>query len=193
MSTKPVDVGSLKVGSYVVVDGVAAVVYRDRSEDEIRDISISGLNVKSNLVHEDGWNIAGCPVNGPSVDVLDGTIAIAWYTAPENTPAVYVAFSKTPIKLSDSILGRVDIVVVAKDTAVVTWLEPYGDNGEAASVMLADVHKDGTVNNRRTVASVSPSRSSGFPRIAKVNGGILVAWTDADREQGISCKFYKLH
>ena len=63
---------------------------------------------------------------------------------------------------------------------------------KTASVMLADVHRDGSIHNRRTVASVSPSRSSGFPRIAKVTGGILVAWTNVDREKGITTQFYAL-
>ncbi len=173
----------------VVIDGKSYVVYRDRSEDETRDISISSLNVKSKSVHEDNWNIAGCPVNGPSIDAIDSTIATAWYTAPGNKPKVYVSFSDDPILISNSILGRIDIVVINKDTAVATWLEP---NGETASVMLAAIHRNGTVNKKRVVASVSPSRSSGFPRIAKVMGGILVAWTDSNREQGISAQFFAL-
>jgi hypothetical protein len=56
--------------------------------------------------------------------------------------------------------------------------------------MIAEVHKNGTIDNKQVVAQVSPSRSSGFPRIAKVNGGILLAWTDLDRTKGISTKFY---
>ena len=170
----------------VAIDGDAVVVYRDRSEDEVRDISITAPSKIARTIHKDNWNIAGCPVNGPSIDANDSTLAIAWYTAPENKPAVYVAFSETPIKISDSILGRVDIVVVAKDTAVVTWLKP---SGETASVMLATVHSDGTIENKKEIAKVSPSRSSGFPRIAKVDGGILLAWTDLDREKGISTQF----
>ena len=84
-------------------------------------------------------------------------------------------------------MGRVDVVLKDKDTATVCWIEP---SDESASLMLADVHLDGTVTNRRTVAEVSPSRSSGFPRLAKVQGGILVAWTDVDRDKGISTKFF---
>ncbi|MAI66799.1 MAG: hypothetical protein CMJ26_02845 [Phycisphaerae bacterium] len=171
----------------VLVDGKPVVVYRDRSEDEVRDIVITGPAKIARVIHADNWNIAGCPVNGPSVDANDSTIAIAWYTAPESKTAIYVAFSETPIKISNSILGRVDVAVIAKDTAAVTWLEP---NGETASVMLATIHADGTIENKKEVAQVSASRSSGFPRIAKVSGGILLAWTDLDRLKGIFTKFY---
>ena len=126
-------------------------------------------------------------MNGPSIDVLGSTIVTAWYTSPKNKSAVYVTFSNNPIKISNSSMGRVDVVLIDKDIATVSWIEP---NGETASIMLADVYRDGTVNNRRTVAEVSPSRSSGFPRLAKVQGGILVAWTDVDRDKGISTKFF---
>ena len=173
----------------VVAFGVSGVVYRDRSDDEIRDISFitPGFEIKS--VHEDRWNIEGCPVNGPSIDTDSQTTVIAWYTSPQNNSAVYVSFSDQdkPIKISSSKLGRVDVVVIGNDTALVCWIEP---TGETASVMLADVHRDGTVNNHRTVAEVSSSRSSGFPRLAKVKDGVLVAWTDLNREQGINAKFF---
>ena len=45
------------------------VVYRDRSEDEIRDIyitkSILGEWDELKSAHNDNWKINGCPVNGP--------------------------------------------------------------------------------------------------------------------------------
>ena len=78
-------------------------------------------------------------------------------------------------------------MVTGKDKATVCWLEP---NGDTASVTLANVYKDGTIDNKQIVAEVSPLRSSGFPRVAKVDGGVLVAWTDLDRKLGISSRFY---
>ncbi len=47
------------------------VVYRDRSDKEIRDISlvrlVKGRWTEPRTVSADGWEIHGCPVNGPSV------------------------------------------------------------------------------------------------------------------------------
>ena len=171
----------------VVVEGEAVVIYRDRSDTEIRDISVTAIGRTPKNIFADQWSIEGCPVNGPSMDVLGDTFVAAWYTSPSNKPAVYVTFSEEPIKVSSSILGRVDVLAVGKNKATVCWLEP---NGDTASVTLADVHRDGTIENKQIVAQVSPLRSSGFPRLAKVKGGILVAWTDLEREVGISTNFF---
>jgi hypothetical protein len=168
----------------------AIIVYRDRSEEEIRDIAITGLISNKNIIHEDQWKIEGCPVNGPSMDVIGATIAIAWYTASENKAKVYVAFSSTPILISNSSMGRVDLVLLDKDRAAVCWIEP---NDESASVMLAEVNRDGSITNIQVVSEVLSSRASGFPRIAKVDGGVLIAWTDKDRKQGVNARFFEIN
>ena len=45
-------------------------VYRDRSPEEIRDISVvrlvDGVWTEPAPVHADNWMIEGCPVNGPA-------------------------------------------------------------------------------------------------------------------------------
>jgi len=47
------------------------VVYRDRTEEEVRDISIvrrdGGGWTRPEPVYEDGWVVPGCPVNGPAI------------------------------------------------------------------------------------------------------------------------------
>ena len=173
------------------VCGRPFVVYRDRSNAEVRDICITTPTQSPRLVNIDNWKIEGCPVNGPTIDAIENDSVIAWYTAPGNKSKVNVAFAdsegiKKPIQISTSIKGRVDILLRTPTLATACWIEP---NGETASVMLVDVHIDGTVDNRRTIAEVSSSRSSGFPRLVKVNGGLLVAWTELDRKQGINATF----
>ena len=53
------------------------IVYRDRSAGEIRDIYITryanGDWTPPVAIHDDQWEIAGCPVNGPSV-AAQGTL-----------------------------------------------------------------------------------------------------------------------
>jgi len=175
-----------------LVSGMPFVVYRDRSNNEVRDIRITTPTQSPSLVNNDNWKIEGCPVNGPTIDAIGNDSVIAWYTSPGNISQVNVAFANNdgmqkPIQISTSMKGRVDVVMLSPTRAIACWIEP---NGETASVMLADVHRDGTVNNRRTVAQVSPTRSSGFPRVAKTDGGILVAWTDLERSQGVNAKFF---
>ncbi len=171
----------------VIIDGKAVIVYRDLNDKDIRDISIAALKFPSKIVHADNWKIAGCPVNGPSIDAVGTSSVVAWYTGSESASGVFAAFLDdqmgVPIQLSDGFMGRVDVVMLDEKTAVACWLEPSNDT---TSVMVATVHRDGSITDRQTIAEVASSRKSGFPRIAKIKDGLLIAWTDKDRHKGIS-------
>ena len=74
------------------------VVYRDRSEGELRDISIARLRngewSEPRTVFRDGWEISGCPVNGPVDRRRSGRrLAVAWFTAANDMSRVKLAFS----------------------------------------------------------------------------------------------------
>lgn len=170
-----------------IIDGRPVIVYRDRSNKEVRDISIAALKLPAKIIHADNWRIEGCPVNGPSIDAVGSTCVVAWYTGAEQSPGVFAAFLSeqinAPIQLSDGFRGRVDVVMLDEKTAVACWLEP---DGETTTVVIATVHKNGSITDRRTIAEVASSRKSGFPRIAKIKNGLLVAWTDEDPHKGIS-------
>lgn len=66
----------------------AIVAYRDRSENEVRDISIvrfeNGKWSAPQTVYADGWKIQGCPVNGPAVATQGENVAVAWMEASEH-------------------------------------------------------------------------------------------------------------
>lgn len=74
------------------------VVYRDRSSEEVRDISIvrfvNGTWTTPQVVYNDQWIMPGCPVNGPSIDTKESNIAMAWFTAENDNPRVQVIFSE---------------------------------------------------------------------------------------------------
>jgi len=61
-------------------DGLVAV-YRDRSDKEIRDISIAryanGRWSPPEALSKDGWEIDGCPINGPAVSSIGKNVAVA--------------------------------------------------------------------------------------------------------------------
>ena len=168
--------------------------YRDRSEAEIRNISAvrlaEGAWTQPAYVADDGWYYPGCPVNGPQLSALGDTVAVAWFTAPERQPAVYVAFSVdagatfgAPIRVDEGeALGRVDIELVAADAAVVVWLER---SESAASLRARWVRRDGAASAAVTLAATSEARQSGFPRIARVGDHVLVAWTSVRDDGGI--------
>jgi len=83
--------------SAAMTDDGVIVAYRDRSEKEIRDISIvrkvNGKWTTPKPVFNDNWLIAGCPVNGPALAANGKNVAIAWFTMSEEKPQVKVAFS----------------------------------------------------------------------------------------------------
>ena len=179
-----------QTGAVVLADGNALVVYRDRLAGEVRDIGAatlrSGRVVRSGRVHADNWVIEGCPVNGPSTDALARTVVVAWYTHEKDHSEVRVRFSGDTgmsygkvIRVDDGHpAGRVDVVLVDSDTAVVSWL---GGADKMAEIRWRVVKRDGTRRASRRLARTRASRSSGFPRLERYRGQLFFAWTDATR------------
>ncbi len=173
--------------SAAVTHNGPVVVYRDRSEDEMRDISIvrqvEGRWTAPIRVHADNWKIKGCPVNGPRVAAMGNNLAVAWFTAAQDSARVQVAFSndggeqfQDPILVSaEHTLGRVDVVGIDDTTVAVSWME---SKGEEAWFQLAKVSSDGTVSNTYTIAQMSTARKSGFPQMEKFKDTLYFAWTE---------------
>lgn len=159
------------------------VVYRDRSADEIRDISIVRL-VDGNWtdpkpIFSDNWKISGCPVNGPRADAQGNNLAIAWFSSPNKIGSVQVVFStdggatfKPPVKINESeTIGRVDLIMLDENSAMVSWME-------GAEIKAARVYANGTKDPSLVIASSSESRTGGFPQMTKSGHRIVFAWTD---------------
>jgi hypothetical protein len=164
------------------------VVYRDRSPEEVHDISVvrhvNGEWTAPAPVHEDGWVIPACPVNGPMVSADGRRVAVAWFTAAHDRPKVRVAFSSDagaafdpPIRVDDgSPTGRVATSLLPGGDALVTWLEQADDGAE---IRIRRVRPDGTMGPAETVATSTTARASGFPRMARSGDRLVFAWTDA--------------
>ncbi len=165
------------------------VVYRDRSDEEIRDMSIVRLInnewTKPQPVHEDRWKIAGCPVNGPRISNYENTLAVAWFTAASDSAHVNVSFSSDggatfdkPVRIDEGeTIGRVDIAMLGSDKAMVSWME-------GSKIKARVVHKDGMIDKSIEVANSSGTRSSGFPQMTKAGDQLIFAWTD-DQDKNI--------
>jgi hypothetical protein len=167
----------------------AVVVYRDRSDAEVRDIGVvrlvNGRWTRPRVLHADGWKIDACPVNGPAV-ASDGAlrVAVAWYTAAEGRPRVRVAlstdqgetFAAVPVTLSDATpAGRVSAAVLADGSAVVSWLEIVGGGGE---IRARRVWPDGRASQPVKIAATGVARWNGFPRMALSGDALTFAWID---------------
>jgi hypothetical protein len=145
------------------------VVYRDRSDQEIRDIAVmrrvDGTWTEPAKVHADGWHIEGCPVNGPSIVADGNNVAVAWFTGARDTA-----------KVDDgNPAGRVDVEFDALGRALVTWLERVGEQG--AEVRIKAVSNDGQSTPHMVVAASAAARSSGFPRMVRSGNELVLAWT----------------
>ena len=164
--------------------GGISVVYRDRHVGEVRDISLSryefstGQWTEPQTVHNDGWVIAGCPVNGPAIDSREERVVVCWYTEIDGTPAVLASHSmdggitfSDPMKInSEYTQGRIDVILLDDNSATLSWIE-----GEIGSVNLQvrtykfGDHDDVSIilSPAITVTPMNGSRASGFPKMMK--------------------------
>jgi len=168
------------------------VVYRDRTQDEIRDIGIvrmvNGKWTKPQIAVEDNWYIPGCPVNGPAIDAIDSNVVLAWFTAANDNPKVQIAFSEDsgttfgmPIRVDNgNAIGRVDVVMIDNNSAAVLWMEPKGVD---TIIQLLKVNADGIQNNPITITKTRSERSSGFPQMELLEDKIYIAWTSLEEKE----------
>ena len=169
------------------------VTYRDRIGDEVRDVSVvrragAGWTPPAVAV-SDGWRIAGCPVNGPAIDAAGETAVVAWFTAAGDAPRVQLAFSADggatfgePLAIDDEAPpGRVDVALDGAGGAVVSWLAQAGGAG---SVRLRRVSAAGALGAPLEIAITGAERASGFPRLARVDDTLYLAWVDTTPADG---------
>ncbi len=169
------------------------VVYRDRDTAEIRDIYITrfkdGAWTEGVPVHDDGWEVNGCPVNGPAVAALGDRVAVAWFTGAGGVAHVYVAFSDDGgARFGEPVLvdegnpgGGVDLLMLEDRSVLVSWRER--GSGDAEEIRLRNLTADGRVTGSLILPETTAANASGFPRMAKSpDGSVLLAWTDVQGE-----------
>ncbi len=171
------------------------VAYRDRSSEEIRDIyvtrRVAGSWTKGVPVHADNWKISACPVNGPSVAARENRVALAWFSAANDSSRVKVAFSDDagakfgePVRVDGgNPVGRVEVALLPDGAALVTWIERAG--GDSAAVRARRITREGRAGVPFTIAASSAARASGFPRMALTSDFALFAWTQPGRPSGV--------
>lgn len=171
--------------------GSTLVVYRDRSDDEIRDIYALRIpdaqEEGPKPVWHDNWKIAGCPVNGPAVGADGEFLAVAWFTILEDRGHVRANISTNggftfgeavDLETGTDVdpLGRVDLEVT-KNGLWVTWMTVDG------SVRLARYDRaDEKWSEPATVAATPPTREGGFPRMEATDDGLVLLWVDKSGE-----------
>lgn len=169
-----------------IVGGEPILVYRDRVEGEVRDISMAYGNAVA-PVHDDGWGVSSCPVNGPVIAAIGDQAVVAWFTDAMDSPStvryVFVSTSgiAAPIDLSQKAVGRVAVAMLGQDNAMVCWQEAGG------ILLAATVKPDGHLEPIE-IARIADSRAAGFPVMVRLEDGVLFAWTSPDRARGIEAR-----
>lgn len=171
-----------------ITDRGPLLLYRDRGSGEVRDIAAARLEEGAwtglGTVHDDGWEMRACPVNGPAVAASGTDVVAAWYTAAGGTPQVRLARSADAgdrfdlpliVDEGEAVQGRVDVALTAGAAWVLwlreeaggqsLWLARYGAGpGEPAKVELATLQGRG--------------RGTGFPHLVADGDGVRAVWTE---------------
>ena len=175
------------------------LVYRDRTTDEIRDVSVArfegGRWTTPSLVHADHWTMPACPVNGPAVAARGTDAIVAWYTAAGDVPTLKLARSSdagdtfaAPVVFDrgEQVQGRVDVALGADDAWVAWVREDRGGQSLHLARWAPDLSEE---RQRIEVAKLQGrGRGTGFPQMALQGDALHVVWTDvvegAPRLQG---------
>lgn len=182
-------------------DGSALLAYRGRNENEVRDIRVTRFRDATwdqpRPLHNDGWKIPGCPVNGPQLASDGGRVAAAWFTAAGDDARVLASYSPDagarflrPLRLDHlKPAGRVDTLLMRDGTLLVTWLATDG------TLWLHRVNPEYSADEPVALATAAGGRAGGFPRTVllqdyrggkKATAQFLAAYARDGAEKGIN-------
>jgi BNR repeat-like domain len=166
-------------------DGAIAA-FRGRSADETRDIFVTrlvdGRWTTPAAVHADGWQIDGCPINGPAVTARGRDVVVAWFTAPTGEGQAFVAFSHdagrtfgNPIRIDEgSATGHVDAELLADGAVAVSFTELVNKQSQ---VRLRRVDATGSLSPALTIGVTMAMQ---YPRLAQGRDELLVTWIKSE-------------
>jgi hypothetical protein len=170
-----------------VADDGPVVLYRGRTPEEVRNIMVAryvnGRWSEPRPLHDDGWVIPGCPVNGPSIVAQGNRLFVAWFTAPDGAAQVKVTFSEDggasfgpAYRVDDGDpLGRVDVAFLPDGTGLVSWMERTEVD---ADIRVRRIDATGRAGPARVVSATTEQRTSGFPRMVVEGGELFFAWAE---------------
>lgn len=167
-----------------VTDRGAIAAYRNRTDQEIRDIYVAryeeGSWSREVNVARDNWEITGCPVNGPAVAASGNNVVVAWFTASPKKRVRSAtsndggkSFSAPVDVASRYPIGRVDTIVGDDGSALVSWVE-----GNEGALMVRGISGSGELGPIVKVTRMATHRDAGFPKMVRFRDRVIVAWTD---------------
>ena len=193
--------------SAAYVAGNLIAVYRDRSENEIRDMysvrrTADGWQEPVRVSH-DNWEVRFCPVNGPAIVGGETAGAVAWFSLHDGAPEIKVSFTRDGGEhFEESLLldsgpatGGPSRIGGPADGSeperfpdgrvAIAWVGEdtvavtwIVTSSAGAEIAMRTADLDGNVGPLRTIAATSSDRASGFPRIAHSGDRLIIAWTE---------------
>lgn len=169
------------------------IVYRDRSDNEVRDIvvrhALAAGETSSSAWSEarspgaDGWAIDGCPVNGPAIAATGDHVALAWFTAADDQPRLRFTRSQDAgrgfeqaLTIADqAALGQVDVVLHDDGTA---WVSAWHRTEFGSQLRVHRFAVDSQTPHTRVVADSEYSLPVDVPQMALSGEQLLLVWTE---------------
>ncbi|MFT3676476.1 MAG: exo-alpha-sialidase [Chitinophagaceae bacterium] len=170
-------------------NGKIYVAFRDILNGSIRDMSVSisddnGKSFRPALpFSHDGWEINGCPHNGPSVAAGDNAAYAAWFTGGRTQGVYYCELNKDNLAINKQLVseqGRfVQLCLLSNGTPALAYSESIQDGNEVYSRIVLNKMEQGKVFERaietgKTMAAYPVIRSFG-------ERGLLVAWKSDEK------------
>ncbi len=182
-----------------LADGGAIAAWRGRTETEIRDHRLAfrrgGVWSATAELGSEGWQIAGCPVNGPAVAVAGQKLLATWFTAAAGRPRVRAALSNDAgrtfspalnLDLDDP-LGRVAAIWLDDRHALAVWLAASRD-GQTTALTARRITHTGGLHAPRVLLSLPAGRDTGVPQMLRDGEEIYFAWTRPGPEFGLDVR-----
>ena len=162
-------------------------VYRNRSEDETRDIYITRSTnqqwSKGYPINQDGWQISGCPVNGPKIVTNNNEVMVVWFTVASEEPVIRFTKSEDygesfdlliDIAAGGNVLGHVDTAIDDNGTTWIIWQKKTQNNTE---LILSNVLNNNELGIEKIIYQGNDMPRFSNPQIAYNSNQLVIAWT----------------
>jgi hypothetical protein len=175
----------------VKTPGGFLAAYRNHTPQEIRDIYTvreeAGAWKTGRTLHNDNWNINGCPVNGAALARRGEEVVAVWYSGMEEKASVQVEFSpdggatfadNTKIdspQEKEQPIGRPTVALPGSSDAWVAWIRRQNDQSQ---LVVAQVRRNQGTTRRQIIAEGS-TESLGYPRMQLIGSAAVISWGGA--------------
>jgi hypothetical protein len=177
------------------------VVYRNRTTEEIRDISVAryvdGTWSEPITVSDDQWHMPGCPVNGPAITANGDLVAVVWFGAPDSRSRVKLVWSQdagqtfsAPVALDATVSGRVDVALLPNGSAMVSWVSLATDG--ISQIRARQVNQLGELGPIQLITEGKFSRNTGFPQMVVADDRLVFAWPLSGKSKQVNTAYLPL-